>query len=120
MEFDDLSGSDNAQLGSISRVGVGPAEVQCDAMGVGPQVQVPGYELGALIDPNRLRIAQPTASPLQGLDDVFRPVGEPGIDDRQHQLADDDDRREGFADHRQGCEPGRLATLSGNNSMLWG
>lgn len=31
----------------------GPGEVQGDAMGIGPQVQVPADELGALIDPDR-------------------------------------------------------------------
>ena len=42
----------------------GPAEVQGDAMGIGPQVQVSGHELGALIDSDRLRTAQPTTSPV--------------------------------------------------------
>jgi hypothetical protein len=61
----------------------GPAEVQGDAVGIGPQVQVPGDELGPLIDPDGLRIAQPAAGPVQGLDHVFRPVGEPRIDHRR-------------------------------------
>lgn len=68
--------------GIVGRL-AGLAEVQGDAMGIGPQVQVSGYELGPLIDTDRLRIAQPTASPVQGLDHVFRAVGEPWINHRR-------------------------------------
>jgi hypothetical protein len=55
--------------GIVSRL-AGPAEVQGDPVGVGSQVLVPGDELGPLIDSNGLRIAQPAAGPVQGLDHV--------------------------------------------------
>ena len=39
-----------------------PGEIQSDVVGVGPEIQVPGDELGALVDPDRLRVADPGAN----------------------------------------------------------
>ena len=68
--------------GVVGRL-AGAGEVQGDAVGLSPQVQVPGDELGPLIDPDRLRIAQLGTGAIQRLDHVFRAVGEPGIDHRR-------------------------------------
>ena len=51
----------------------GPAEVERDAVGVRPQIQVAGDELAALVDADRRRIAHPAAHPFEYLCDVRRP-----------------------------------------------
>lgn len=50
----------------------GLGEVQRHAVRVGPQIPIPADELGALIDPERLRIADHGAGCLAGLDHVRR------------------------------------------------
>lgn len=69
---------DEGVVGRFPRAG----EVQCDALGIGSQVEVAADELGPLIDPDRLRIAQFRADPLQRGDDILGPVAEAGIDSR--------------------------------------
>src|SRR3546814_18725153 len=54
----------------------GPGEVQRDVVGIGPQVPVAADELGALVDPDRLRIANHGAGHLEGLDAVFATLAE--------------------------------------------
>lgn len=71
-----------------------PGEVERDAFGVGPQVEVSGYELAALVDADRFRIADLRADLFQCSDHILRPIAEPwienrhvsreGVDDRQH------------------------------------
>ncbi len=59
----------------------GPRKIQCDALGVGPKVKVARDELRALIDTDRLWIANSGAGALQRLHDVFRSIAEARIDD---------------------------------------
>jgi len=54
----------------------GPAEVKRYALGVGPKVEVPGDELRALVDPDRLGIADLRAHLFQRSNDVFGSVAE--------------------------------------------
>jgi len=70
-----------------------PREVERDALGIGPQVEIAADELGALVDPDRLRIAQFRADPFQRGDDVLGPIAEARIDCWR-------EAREGV-DHRQ-------------------
>jgi hypothetical protein len=74
-----VEGPDEGVVCRLSR----PTEVQGNAVGVGPQVQVPGDELGALVDPDGLRIAQSGLGSVQRLDDILRPAGKTGIDHRR-------------------------------------
>ena len=53
-----------------------PREVERDALGIGPQVEIAADELGALIDPDRLRIAQFRADPFQRGDQVLSPIAD--------------------------------------------
>ena len=71
-------------------------EVERDASLVSPLVHVPGDELRALVHPDRLRIADLSADPLQGRHHVLAPVAEPRIEHR-------DIARVGI-DHRQYAE----------------
>lgn len=48
----------------------GSGEVKRRAFGLGPQIEVPADDLGAVVDPNRLRIANDGAGRLEGLDDI--------------------------------------------------
>jgi hypothetical protein len=48
--------------------------VQRDALRVGPEIEVPADKFGALIDPDRLRIAGRDKNPFQRRDDVFGPI----------------------------------------------
>ena len=57
----------------------GPREVQCHAMGVCPQVQIPANEFRALVNPDRLRIADGAAHAFQRLHHILAPVMEPRI-----------------------------------------
>ena len=53
----------------------------CDALHIGPEIEVPAGELGSLIDPDRLRIARGYADAFKGRNHVFGPIAEPWIDD---------------------------------------
>ena len=66
---------DEPVVGGLS----GPREVRRDIVGIGPEIEVAGDELVAVIDSNGLRIADLGADPLQGLDDILPAIGEPGI-----------------------------------------
>ena len=46
---------------------------------VGPEIQVPTDELGALVDPDSLWITDRMTGPLEGLDDVLTAIAEPRI-----------------------------------------
>lgn len=76
-------------VGRIAR----PGEVERNALRVGPEIEVAAYELAALIDPDRLRIACLGTDPLQRGDDVFSPIAEARGDHWR-------EAREGV-DHRQ-------------------
>ena len=56
-----------------------PGQVQRHPMGIGPQIEVAADELGALVNRNRLWIADLTAHPFQRLHDIFTAVVEPRI-----------------------------------------
>lgn len=57
----------------------GPREVEGDVVGIGPEIEVPGDELAAIIDPDRLWITDLPANPFERLNDVFSAVAEAGI-----------------------------------------
>ena len=80
---------DEGVVGRLSRA----REVQSDAPRVGPQVEVAADELGALIDPDRLRVAQFRADLLQRGDDILGPVAEARIDHRREAREDVDHRQ---------------------------
>ena len=69
---------DRTPLKALSVGLPGSAEVQRDAVGIGPQVKVSGEQLGPLIGSHGVRVAPSAASPVKGLDYVFRPLGVPG------------------------------------------
>src|SRR3954447_4405420 len=50
----------------------GPGEVERDAVGVGPQIEVPGDELRALVHTDRPGIAYAPANSLKGRDKLLR------------------------------------------------
>ena len=60
----------------------GLGEVQYNVVGVSPQIEVVGDELGAVIDPDCLRVAVGPADPFQGLNHVFPAIRELRIGDR--------------------------------------
>ena len=68
--------SRNALSGGLA----GPGEVQVDTALVGPQVEITRDELAALIDPDRLRIADGPAGSLKRCYDILSSVAEPRID----------------------------------------
>jgi hypothetical protein len=70
-----------ADTGSIGGL-AGPGEVQGDVVGIGPEIEILGDELAAVVDPDRLRIADLGADAFQGLHDILAAVGEAGIGGR--------------------------------------
>jgi len=60
-----------------------PAEAQPDVVRIGPRVQVPADELGALVDPDRLGIPYGGTGCLEGVRDVFPAIAEPRIQYRR-------------------------------------
>lgn len=73
-----VEGLDEAVVGRLAR----SWEVQGDVVGMGPQVEVSGDELAAVIHPDRLRIAGLPADAFQGLDDILAAIGEACIGGR--------------------------------------
>lgn len=71
----------------------GPGEVENDVFLVGSQVEITGDELRALIDPDRLRIAELAADAFQRLHEVFAAVAESRIDRRREAREGIDDRQ---------------------------
>ncbi len=57
----------------------GPREVEGDVVGIGPEIEVAGDELAAVVDSDGSGIADPFTDPFERLHDVFAAVGEPGI-----------------------------------------
>lgn len=57
----------------------GAGDVQGDVVGLGPQIEIAGNELAAVVDPDRLRVADTALLRFQGLDDIFPAIGEAGI-----------------------------------------
>lgn len=72
-----VEGFDERTVGRLARTG----GVQRDAALVRPEVEVTRDELGALVDPDRLRIARLRAGPFEHGNDVLRPVAEAWVDD---------------------------------------
>lgn len=71
-------------------------EVECYIVRVGPEIEVSGYELAALVDTDRSRITDLTADPFQSPHDVFGAIVKLWIDDGG-------ERREGI-DNRQNTD----------------
>lgn len=67
-----VEGLDECVVRRFSR----PGEVKRDASSIGPQIEIPGDELGALIDPDRIRIANLLTDDLQGSHHILTPVAE--------------------------------------------
>ncbi len=80
---------DEGVVRRLSRAG----EVEGHAMEVGPEVEVAGDELGALVDPDRLREPDFGADPIERRDDVAGAVAEPRIDRRREARPSVDDGR---------------------------
>ncbi len=58
-------------------------EVQDHTALVSPQIHVPRDKFAAIVDPDRLRIADRPVGAIQRGDHVLTPVAEPGIDHRR-------------------------------------
>lgn len=69
-------------------------EVERDALGVGSQIEVAGDELRALIDRDRLRIADPRADLFQRPDHVLCSVTEARVEHRHVARERIDDRQD--------------------------
>ena len=69
------------------------AQVQCDAMGTGPQVQIARDELRSLIDADCAGIARFCADSFQGRHHILTAIAEPWTD-RRRELRE-------YVDHRQ-------------------
>ena len=69
-----VEGLDEGIVGGLA----GPAEVQDDALLIGPQIKVPRDELGALIHPDRLGVADLATHPFQWENHVLATVAERG------------------------------------------
>ena len=69
----------NASMRLLSVGFARPREVQNDIVGIGPEIEIPGDELTAVVDPGRPRIAGVGTDAFQSLNDVFSAVGEAGI-----------------------------------------
>ena len=52
----------------------GPREVERDAPRIGPDVEIAGDELTALVDADRRRVADRQTDPIERLDHIFSPV----------------------------------------------
>jgi hypothetical protein len=53
-----------------------PREVKGDVVGIGPEAEVTGDELTAIVHPGRLGVASHPEDAFQGLNDIFAPIGE--------------------------------------------
>lgn len=73
-----VEGFDERVVSRLAR----PAEVERDAIGVSPQIEIAGDKFRSLIDADGFRIAGRGADLLQGLDDVLGAVAEAGIQRR--------------------------------------
>lgn len=60
-----------------------PREVENDAVPIGPQVEIAGDELRALVHPNSLRIADPRTGLIEGVHHVLAAIAEPRIEYRR-------------------------------------
>ena len=65
-------------VGGLARSG----EVECDTLGVGPQVEIAGDELGPLVDPDRLRIADRGTDLFEGSNHVLAAIRDAGVEGR--------------------------------------
>lgn len=74
-----IEGFDEAVVRRLAR----PGKVQNNALLIGPQIEVAGDELAAIVDPDRLGIANRPAGTLQGLHYILSLVVEPWINHRR-------------------------------------
>ena len=96
-----VEGLDEAVIGGFA----GPREVQNDIVGIGPEIEIPGDELTAVVDPDRSGIAGVGTDAFQGLNDVLSAVGEAGIGRR--------------TEPRMGVDNGQDAELIAMASWSW-
>ena len=73
-----VEGFDERIVGGLA----GTREVECHTTVIGPEIQIAGHELGALIHPYSLRVSELTTNPFEHLDDIGTAEGEPGLDGR--------------------------------------
>ena len=59
-----------------------PGEVERDVVLIGPQIEIAGDELGALIDADRVRIVDLSTDTFEGRHHILAAVAEPRIDRR--------------------------------------
>ena len=80
----------------------GSREVEGDTVRVGPEIEIAGDELAALVDANGLGVTDLSADPFQSPHDVFGTIAEPGINNRR-ELREDVDHGENpdLLAHRQ-------------------
>jgi hypothetical protein len=71
----------------------GPGDVERNTALIGPQIEIPGDELGPLVNTDSLRVTDASACAIQGRNDILTPVAEPRINHWR-------EPREGV-DHRQ-------------------
>lgn len=75
----------------IVRRFAGPAEVERDVVLIGSQIEVARDELRALIDADRVGIADVCADALERRNNIFTAIAEPRIDDRREPREQIDD-----------------------------
>lgn len=89
---------DERVVGRLAR----PAEVERHVSCIGPQIEIARNELAALVDPDRCRLANLAAHPLEHLDHIRRPEPEPRHDRRREPAERIDDTQD--AQLRSGCQ----------------
>lgn len=83
-----VEGFNEGVIGRFAR----PGEVQNDVVGIGPEVEVTADKLGALVNPDCLRIAHCPTGLVERADNILRAIAEPWIDDRREPAKGVDDR----------------------------
>jgi hypothetical protein len=120
-----VEGLDEGIVRRLARAG----DVERDAALVSPQVEIPGDELGALVDADCRRQTDLTPDPLEQFDDVGAAEAEPRfnrrrearerVDDRQYAQLDTSktsERRTRLADCRERLGIGRRTN---RNQIAW-
>ena len=70
----------------------GPGELQDDAVGISPEVEIPAAKLRPLIDPDCLGVTHCPTGLVEGADNVLGAIAEPWIDNRREPAERVDDR----------------------------
>jgi hypothetical protein len=79
---------------SIIRRLAGPGEVERDPALIGPQVEIPGNELRALVDPDHPGQPDLAADTFEHIDNIGSPEGEPRLEGRREPRERIDDRQD--------------------------